>query len=473
MFEANVYKRRRNRLKDLLKKDVAFFPGNDECAMNYPANTYHFRQDSSFLYFFGLDQPGLAGLIDFESGEDYVFGNDVTMEDIVWMGNQPLMVDRAAQVGINKTLPYGKLTGFIEKLVRQGKKIHYLPPYRGETIIQLSHLLNTPVNRIKEGASIDLIKAVISLRSVKEAVEINEIENMVDVAYEMHTTAIKMAHPGIYEREIAGKIEGIALSQGGAVAFPIILSINGQILHNHYHGNFLKKGRLMVVDAGAESCNGYASDITRTSPVGGKFSPKQKKVYEVVLAANIESIKEVKPGITFKSVHMKSAGIIAEGLKDLGLMKGNIEKAVNAGAHALFFPHGLGHMLGMDVHDMEGLGEDYVGYDNTIQRSKQFGTAYLRLAKKLQPGYILTIEPGIYFIPALIDQWKSSKMFTEFINYDRIEEYRDFGGIRIEDNVLVTDKGHRVLGKPIPKTVKEIEKMMKNIPGSSGQYLSG
>jgi len=471
MFETIVYKTRRNRLKDLLKKDVALFPGNDECAMNYPANTYHFRQDSSFLYFFGLDQPGLAGLIDFESGEDYVFGNDMTMEDIVWMGNKPLMADRAAQVGITRTLPYGKLSGFINKLTRQGKIIHYLPPYRGETIIQLSHLLNTHVNGIKKGASVDLIKAVISLRSVKDPVEITEIENMVDVAYEMHTTAMKMAQPGIFEREIAGKIEGIALSQGGAVAFPIILSINGQILHNHYHGNLLKKGRLMVVDAGAESCNGYASDITRTSPVGGKFSPKQKKVYEIVLAANIESIKEVKPGITFKSVHMKSAGIIAEGLKELGLMKGDIEKAVNAGAHALFFPHGLGHMLGMDVHDMEGLGEDYVGYDNTLQRSKQFGTAYLRLAKKLQPGYVLTIEPGIYFIPALIDQWQSSKMFAEFINYDKVEEYRDFGGIRIEDNVLVTDKGHRVLGKPIPKTIKEIEEMMKNIPGSSGQYL--
>jgi Xaa-Pro aminopeptidase len=310
-------------------------------------------------------------------------------------------------------------------------------------------------------ASVDLIKAVISLRSVKEQVEIDEIEKMVDVAYEMHTTAMKMAFPGIYEREIAGKIEGIAISHGGAAAFPIILSINGQILHNHYHGNILKEGRLMVVDAGAESSRGYASDITRTSPVGGKFSPEQKQIYEIVLAANMETIEAVKPGITFKSIHLKAASIIAEGLKELGLMKGNIEQAVNAGAHALFFPHGLGHMLGMDVHDLEGLGEDYVGYDDTIKRSKQFGTAYLRLAKNLQPGYTLTIEPGIYFIPALIDQWKNSKMFEEFINYDRINKYMDFGGIRIEDNVLVKEKGHRVLGKPIPKTVTEVEEIMK------------
>lgn len=460
MFKAEVYKSRRERLKNSINNDVAFFPGNDESSMNYPANTYHFRQDSAFLYFFGLDQPGLAGLIDFETGEDYIFGNDVTMEDIVWMGNQPSIKERAAMAGVKKTFPSGKLDEFIKKITRQKRKIHYLPPYRGETVIQLSDLLDIPVSKVKKGSSPDLIKAVISLRSVKENVEIAEIEKMVDVAYEMHTTAMKMAHPGIYEREIAGRIEGIALSFGGAVPFPIILSINGQILHNHYHGNLLQKGRLMVLDAGAESTEGYASDITRTSPVGGKFSQKQKQIYEIVLAANVESIHSVKPGILFRDVHLKAAGIIAEGLKDLGFMKGNTEKAVQSGAHALFFPHGLGHMLGLDVHDMEGLGEDFVGYDKTIKRSEQFGTAYLRLAKKLQPGYVLTVEPGIYFIPALIDQWKKSKKFKEYINYDKVDSYKDFGGIRIEDNVLVTDKGHRVLGKSIPKTVEDIEDLM-------------
>jgi Xaa-Pro aminopeptidase len=463
MFEKSAYKSRRDRLKKLLNNGFAFFPGNDESSMNYPANTYHYRQDSSFLYFFGLDQPGLAGIIDFESGEDYIFGNDVTMEDIVWMGNQPSIAERAAMAGVRKTLSLERLDDFIKKILKQGKKIHYLPPYRGETIIQISHLLNIPVNKVKKESSVDLIRAVISLRSVKEKVEITEIENMVNVAYEMHTTAMKMAQPGVCEREIAGKIEGIAISFGGAVPFPIILSINGQILHNHYHGNILKRGRLMVVDAGAESGLGYASDITRTSPVGGKFSQKQKQIYEVVLAANVESIKEVKPGIPFKNVHIKAAGIIAEGLKELGFMKGNIKKAVEAGAHALFFPHGLGHMLGLDVHDMEGLGEDFVGYDKTIKRSQQFGTAYLRLAKKLQPGNILTIEPGIYFIPALMDQWRKSKMFKEFINYDKVNEYRDFGGIRIEDNVLVTEKGYKILGKPIPKTVEDIEDLMLNL----------
>jgi Xaa-Pro aminopeptidase len=266
-----------------------------------------------------------------------------------------------------------------------------------------------PVKNIPGHSSLDLIRAVIALRSVKEDAEIAEIEKMVDVAYEMHTTAMKMAQPGIYEREIAGRIEGIALSLAGGISFPTILSINGQILHNHYHGNILKKGRLMVVDAGAESTNGYASDITRTSPVGGRFTPEQKAVYNIVFAANTGSIKEVGPGIPFRNIHLNAAKIIAEGLKDLGLMKGNTEKAVKAGAHALFYPHGLGHMLGLDVHDMEGLGEDFVGYDSTVKRSAQFGTAYLRLAKKLKPGYILTIEPGIYFIPALIDPWKAEK----------------------------------------------------------------
>ncbi len=461
MFEANIYKTRRNLLKKFFKNGIAFFPGNDESSMNYPGNTYHFRQDSSFLYFFGLDQPALAGMFDFETGEEYIFGNDVTLEDIIWMGNQPSVAERASLAGINKTLPYDRLAGFIKKIIRQKKKIHYLPPYRGETIIKLAGLLSVPVSYVKIGSSFDLIKAVVALRSVKEDTEISEIENMVDVAYEMHTTAMKMAHPGIYEREIAGRIEGIAVSYGGGISFPTILSINGHILHNHNHGNLLKKGRLMVVDAGAESCKGYASDITRTCPVGGKFSTLQKEVYKIVLAANTESIKEVKPGTPFRNIHLNAARIITEGLKELGLMKGNIDKAVKAGAHALFYPHGLGHMLGLDVHDMEGLGEDYVGYDSTVNRSTQFGTAYLRLAKKLKPGYILTIEPGVYFIPALIDQWKAEKLFREFINYDKVEKYRDFGGIRIEDNVLVTDKGHRILGKPIPKTIKEIEDLMK------------
>jgi Xaa-Pro aminopeptidase len=302
---------------------------------------------------------------------------------------------------------------------------------------------------------------VVALRSVKEKLEVEEISRAVDITREMHTTAMKMAHPGIFEREIAGRIEGIALSHGTSVSFPIILSVDGQTLHNHYHGNLLEAGRMMVTDAGAETVNHYAGDITRTVPVGGKFNRRQKEIYEIVLEAENGSIEQIRPGIPYRDIHLGAARIIAEGLKNLGLMKGGVDEAVEAGAHAMFFPHGLGHMMGMDVHDMEGLGEDNVGYSDTVKRSKQFGTAYLRLGKELEAGYVLTVEPGIYFIPALIDKWRSEGKFTEFINYDKVENYKDFGGIRIEDDVLVTPDGYRILGKPIPKTISEIEEIMK------------
>jgi len=457
MFNNSVYTNRREKLRSRIKDGIGFFPGNNESPMNYQANTYHFRQDSSFMYFFGLNQPGLSGIIDFETGEDYLFGNDVTMDDIIWMGDQPSMNERGSMVGIKNVLSTDKLQGFLQK----GKKIHYLPPYRGETILHLSQLLDLSYQEIKDQTSMDLIQAVVELRSVKEEVEIGEIERMVNVAYDMHTTAMKMAFEGTYEREISGVIEGIALAGGGMTSFPIILTINGQILHNHYHGNMLKEGRLMITDAGAESELCYGSDITRTTPVGGTFSQRQKEIYEIVLKANVETIKATKPGLYYKNLHLKAADIIANGLKDLGFMKGNMEEAVNAGAHALFFPHGLGHMLGLDVHDMENLGEDHVGYDNEVRRSSQFGLAYLRLGRRLKPGNVLTNEPGCYFIPALIDKWKAEKKFEEFINYTKVEQYKDFGGVRIEDDILVTETGSRVLGKPIPKTVEEVEEVMK------------
>jgi len=305
-----------------------------------------------------------------------------------------------------------------------------------------------------------MIKGIVALRSIKDKFEIVEIEKAVDIAYEMHTTSMRMAMPGVVDREIAGTIEGISLGLGGPVSFPVILSIHGETLHNHYHGNVLKEGRMMVTDAGAETTMHYASDITRTVPVGGKFNQRQKEIYEIVLDANMKTIEATKPGITNKELHLMAAKVIASGLKDLGLMKGDIDAAVAAGAHAMFFPHGLGHMMGLDVHDMEGLGENYVGYDDEVKRSDQFGTAFLRLGRRHQPGFVFTIEPGIYFIPALIDQWKNEKKFTEFINFDKVEPYKDFGGIRIEDDILVTEDGYRVLGTPIPKTVSDIEETM-------------
>ena len=461
MFDAEVYANRRNQLRKHLSGGVALFLANNESPMNYPDNTYHYRQDSSFLYFFGLDKPGLAGVMDLESGEDYLFGDDLGLDDIIWMGHQPSIRSLAEKAGISQVATYVKLGAYLEDALQQGRAIHYLPPYRDDTLLELAGLVRSPWGKVSQGASEALIKGVIALRSVKEPVEIEEIIRAVDTSCEMHTTVMKMARPGIYEREIAGRIEGIALSQGSMAAFPIILSMDGQTLHNHYHGNLLQEGRLIVTDAGAETVNHYAGDITRTVPVSGKFNQQQKEIYEIVLEAVVSSVEQIRPGKPYRDIHMNAARIIAKGLMDLGLMKGDVEEAVAAGAHAMFFPHGLGHMLGLDVHDLEGLGEDLVGYNNDIRRSDQFGTAYLRLGKALESGYVITVEPGIYFIPALIDKWRAEGKFVEFIQYEKLESYRQFGGIRIEDDVLVTDNGSKVLGKPIPKTAQEIEDMMQ------------
>lgn len=462
MFKPETYARRRADFHKEVKNGIAVFPGNVEAAFNYPANTYHFRQDSTFSYFFGLNQPDLAGIIDLDNSKDILFGNDVDMDDIIWMGPQPSMVERGKLVGISQTSPLSDFESYIKEAVAKGRKVHFLPPYRGETKIWLSEILNIAPGALKSAASEELIHAVVKLRSIKSAEEIIEIEKMVDVAYLMHTTSMKMAHPGIVEQEIAGTIEGVALANAGPVSFPVILSVDGQTLHNHNHQNILKEGRMMVTDAGCESVETlYSSDITRTVPVGGKFNPRQKEIYEIVLNANMKAIEAIKPGIIYREIHLLAAKTIVEGLKSAGLMKGDTDAAVEAGAHAMFFPHGLGHMMGMDVHDMENLGENFVGYDNEIKRSTQFGTAFLRLGRKLQPGFVLTVEPGIYFIPALIDQWKAEGKYNDFINFDKVETYKDFGGIRIEDDILVTETGHRVLGKPIPKTVEEIEAIMK------------
>jgi len=457
MFPSEVYKKRRQKLKELLPEGIILIPGNKEVPYNYPANTYRFRQDSSFSYFFGLNEPDLAGIIDPENDREILFGNDVSLEDIIWMGPQPLLKEKATAVGIKETFTLPALQDFIKGALQAKRKIHYLPPYRSEVLLFLHNILGLNPGEIVSDASTDLIRAVISLRSIKDAYEITEIEKMVNVAGEMHTTVMRLAKPGRKESEIAGIIEGIALASGGTSAYPVILSKHGEILHNHSHANILKAGDLLVTDAGAESELLYASDITRTVPVGGKFSPRQREIYNIVLAAEVNTIQRIKPGKPHLEVHLAAARDIVMGLKEIGLMKGDVDEAVSAGAHALFFPHGLGHMLGMDVHDMEGLGEEFVGYDEEIKRLQQFGTAYLRLGKKLQPGFVLTDEPGIYFIPALIDSWYSERKFEQFINYSRVLEYKDFGGIRIEDNLLVTETGCRVLGNPIPKTAEEVE----------------
>jgi Xaa-Pro aminopeptidase len=457
MFRSEIYTKRREELHKKMKTGLAVFIGNTESPMNYNANAYHFRQDSDFLYFFGIDLPGLAGLMDFDSGKDYIFGNDFDLDDIIWMGPQPQVKDLALKCGITETLPFSKLEAIIRDNLSKRRRLHFLPPCRGENKITIGSLIGKNPAEIKDLASAELIKAVISLRSIKEKVEIEEIEKAVDIAYEMHTTAMKMCRVGVREQEIFGTIEGIALSRGSGVSFPTILSINGQTLHNHSHDNILKKGKMLVVDAGAETNLHYASDITRTIPVGGKFSPQQKDIYEIVLKANTEAIQSARPGVSHRDVHFLACNIIASGLKELGLMKGDSVEAVAAGAHALFMPHGLGHMMGLDVHDMEGLGENFVGYNDEIKRSDQFGLAFLRFALPYKPGHVFTVEPGCYFIPELIEKWKAEGKFTDFISYSKLDSYLPLGGIRIEDDVLITEKGHKVLGRAIPKTVKEIE----------------
>ena len=462
MFETSVYKNRRARLKEKVKSGLVLILGNGEAPANYTDNTYKFRQDSSFLYFFGLNQPGFAGVIDIDSGDEYIFGNDVDMDDIIWMGPQPSVKDMAARVGVSKTAPFARLADCMKTAISQGRRIHFLPPYRFRNMLLLEELLGIRPALVKNYASLELIKAVVDLRSVKEPCEIEEITKACNIGYEIHTAAMRNCKPGVKEQYIAGLIEGIAASYGSMVSFPVILSQNGETLHNHDHSQILQEGRMMLTDAGAEEVSHYCSDFTRTVPVGGKFLTRQKEVYNIVLAANNKAIEIAKPGVTYQYVHLEVCKVLAQGLKDLGLMKGDVNEAVAAGAHALFMPHGLGHMMGLDVHDMEDLGQIYVGYDDETRPIDQFGTSSLRMGRRLQEGFVITDEPGCYFIPALIDQWRAQGMHKEFLNYDKIETFKDFGGIRLEDDILIIPGGSRFLGdKRTPITVEEVEEIMR------------
>lgn len=461
MFESSIYQKRRQALREKMSSGIILILGNNEAPANYPDNTYKFRQDSSFLYFFGHAHPGYAGIIDIDAGEEYFFGDDVTMDDIIWMGPQPSVKELAARVGVEKSFPFSQLRTMVGKAISQRRKIHFLPPYRYDNMLLLEELTGVRASMTRQHASVELIKAVVSLRSVKEACEIAEIDKACNIGYEMHTAAMRLCKPGVSEQYIAGVLDGIPSSYGNMVSFATILTQNGQTLHNHDHSHILEAGRLMLTDAGAESTTNYCSDHTRTIPVGGKFTSRQRDVYSVVLACHDRALELARPGVTYQSVHLDVCKVLAQGLKDLGIMKGNVEEAVAAGAHALFMPHGLGHMMGIDVHDMEDLGQNYVGYDDEVRPSQQFGLASLRMGRRLEEGFVITDEPGCYFIPALIDKWKAEHLHTDFLNYDVIETFKDFGGIRLEDDILITPDGSRFTGeKRIPITLEEVEQFM-------------
>lgn len=462
MFSKETYINRRKALKELVGNGLVIILGNNDSPANYPNNCYTFRQDSSFLYFFGAKRDGLAGAIDIDNDKEYFLGNDIDIDDIVWYGSVESIRDMADMVGVAQTAPFNKLTELVAQAKQAGQKIHFLPPYRHDHMILLEELLGIKPSQQKEASSMELIKAVVTLRSTKSDEEIKEIERACSIGFKMHTTAMKLAQPGVTEHFIGGTIDGIANALGDKVSFSSIVTMHGEILHGAPKMNYLEAGRLLLVDAGAETINNYCSDHTRTTPVSGKFTHRQRDIYTIVEQAHDLALKKAKPGVLWYDVHMDVCRLITNGLKDLGLMKGDTEEAVASGAHALFLPHGLGHMMGMDVHDMENLGQTNVGYDEEIQPSTQFGTASLRMGRRLQKGFVVTDEPGIYFIPDLIDNWKANNINSDFLNFDVIEKYKDFGGIRIEDDVLVTENGVRFLGKDIiPYHADDVEKYVQ------------
>ena len=463
MFDKSTYVKRRNELKKLVKNGVIVIFGNNESPCNYPANAYTpFRQDSSFLYYFGQKRDGLVGVIDIDNDSETLIGDDIDIEDIVWYGSVDSVSDMAAQVGVGNTAPMAALEGICKTAQEQGRKVHFLPPYRHDIKIQIMDLLGIHPSKQKEAASMELIMAIIKMRSVKEAQEIEELERAAEIGYLMHTTAMRLTKPGVTEKFVGGQIDGIARSYGAMSSFGTIFSQHGEIMHGNPSMAKMEDGRLVLCDCGAETINHYCSDNTRTFPVNGKYTQRQLDIYSIVEACHDYVLEVAKPGVKYMDVHLAVCRLMTERLKELGLMKGDVDEAVQAGAHAMFLPHGLGHMMGMDVHDMEGFDQRYVGFDEETQpRLDQFGTNALRMGRRLEEGFVVTDEPGIYFIPALIDDWRKSGHCAEFLCFDKIETYKDFGGIRIEDDVLITKDGCRFIGKEIiPYHPKDVEKFM-------------
>lgn len=458
MFNKEIYQDRRKQLKTRVGRGIVLLMGNSDSPINFKDNCYPFRQDSTFLYYGGINHPNLALVLDCDTGHEILFGNDCTIDQVVWTGPQPSIAARAAQTGVTDVQPLADLKLILDAALSQGRPVHFLPPYQDQHRIRLFELMGAPLRSMDNMASIVLIRAVIAQRIYKSDIEVTQIEQAVNTSVGMHATAMTMALPGMTEARVAADVERVAKAFDHTLAFPIIATVNGQTLHNHCHDNTLESGQLFLLDAGAENTMGYAGDLSSTFPVAPTFTEKQRQVYETVIAAQDRAVSMLAPGVDFKEIHLAASLEIARGMKDLGLMRGNMEDAVTLGAHAMFFPCGLGHMMGLDVHDMENLGEGFVGYDG-LPKSELFGLKSLRLARPLEPGFVLTVEPGVYFIPELMDLWKKENRFKEFIDYERLETYRDFGGIRNEENYLITETDHRLLGKPKPRTIKEVESL--------------
>ncbi len=457
LFDKSIYIKRRSALKKKMDSGLILFLGNEESSMNYKDNWYPFRQDSNFLYYFGLNTAGLAAIIDIDSGEEIIFGNELTIDDIVWTGPLPTVSEMASAVGIEKTQPFNAIIAVLAKVIESGRTLHITPPYRPENKIRISELAGISINTLHEYISVPLIRAIVSQRSYKEACEVAEMHKASTISAEMHLAGMRYAKPGMKEYEVMAKVKEVAYAQNGSLSFNPIVTIHGETLHNLYSGNTIKEGQMVLCDAGASNDMNYAGDLTTTYPVGKKFSTRQKEVYNIVLHAHQTAVAMLKPGVLFRDVYLTAAQKIVEGMQSLGVMKGDAREAVAAGAHAMFFQCGLGHMIGLDVHDMEDLGEPYVGYTDTLKKSTQFGMKSLRLGRSLEAGFTLTVEPGIYLIPQLIDAWKAENKFTEFIHYSALESYRDFSGIRVEEDYLITESGYQLLGKKLPMTVEEVE----------------
>ena len=463
MFSKETYVNRRAELKKLVKSGIIILFGNNESPANFPANGYYpFRQDSTFLYYFGPKRDGLVGVIDVDNDKELLIGNDIDIDDIVWYGSVDSVHDMAEHAGVKESAPMKQLQVICDNAMKEKRTIHFLPPYRHDTMIQIFDLLGIHPSKQREAASVELIKAVVKMRSTKEQQEIEEIERACAIGYKMHTTAMRVTKPGVTEKYVGGQVNGIANSYGAMVSFPTIFSQHGEIMHGNPSMAVLESGRLALCDCGGETMEHYCSDNTRTFPVNGKFTQRQLEIYSIVEDCHDLALKISKPGVKYFDVHMDVCRLMTDRLKELGLMMGDTEEAVRAGAHAMFLPHGLGHMMGMDVHDMEGLGQTYVGFDDeTRPNLEQFGTNCLRMGRRLEEGFVVTDEPGIYFIPALIDEWLAKGLHKDFINYEKLETYKDFGGIRIEDDILITSDGCRFLGEErIPYHPKDVEDFM-------------